>query len=123
MSSKFLFKNGRRHSMKTKQKAKDLRSKGLTHREIVKELNIGLGSAWLWTKGMTLTLEQKKAAQKRNAKFTFTEERRKKLSDLARANFMLYWKQPYSKKELINKIKKFYFKKKRILSKGRIKTY
>lgn len=100
--------NGRRHTKNIKQQAVLLRKNGLTHREIADKLGIGLGTAWLWTKGLYLTSEQKNAVRERRYKTAFTKERREKLSELARKTFAPFWKKPYSKDYLLNKIKQFY---------------
>lgn len=112
--NKILSKHGKRYTASVKQKASVLRKEGLTHREIARELNIAHSSAWLWTRGMILTPEQKRAVIKRNSKSIFTAERRKRLSELAKVNLMPYWKRPYSKEELVDKIKKFYLEHGRI---------
>ena len=115
--------NGRRYPQKIKLEARILRKKGWTHREIVKELGISLGSASLWTKGTILTPEQKKAIEERRNKHIWTKEERAKRGQLARVNLSHYWKKPYSKKELLDKIRKFYFKNRRIPLKREFNMY
>lgn len=68
-------------------------------------------------------MAQKKAIQERRYKPTFTLERRKKLSKLARRNFSKFWGKPYSKEELLDKIRKFYFKHERIPLKREFNMY
>ena len=53
--------NGRRYAKKIVNKSRALRKQGKTHREIAKELKIAVGTACLWTKGIVLTNDQKKA--------------------------------------------------------------
>jgi len=115
--------NGRRYPPETKEKAKLLRKSGFTHREIAQKLGTSWSIIWLWTKKITLTSEQKKAIQERRYKPTFTEERRQKLSQLARINLSPFWKKPYSKKELLDKIYKFYFRYGRIPLKREFNMY
>ena len=115
--------NGRRYPQKIKLEARILRKKGWTHREIVKELGISLGSASLWTKGIILTPKQKKAIEERRNKHIWTKEERAKRGQLVRVNLSHYWKKPYSKKELLDKIRKFYFKNGRIPLKREFNMY
>ena len=115
--------NGRRYSSKIKEKAKFLRRNGFTHREIAQKLGTSWGIVWLWTKGIFLTYKQKKAIQDRRYKPTFTKKRREKLSQLAKINLSRYWKKPYSKKELIGKIRQFYLKNRRIPLKREFNMY
>ena len=107
-------KHANRYSSKIKLKAKSLRNKGLTHREIKEKLGIGLGTVFVWTQGIILTSEQKKAIEERRNKRIWTEGQRIERGQLARINLSPYWKKPYSKKELLAKIKKFYLKNGRI---------
>jgi len=104
-------------------KARELRQNGWTHREIAGKLRISLGSAVLWTKEITLTDKQKRAIQERIFKPTFTKERREKLRRLAKINFARFWKQPYSKQELLNKIRDFYTEYGRIPLKREFNMY
>jgi len=115
--------NGRRYSETTKERARTMRKNGLTHREIAKELGCSWSIVFLWTKGIILTPEQKKAIKERRYKQTFTKERRKKLARLARINLARFWKKPYSKEELLNKICQFYSKHKRIPLKREFNMY
>ena len=115
--------NGRRYSEKIKEKAKVLRKNGLTHREIAKELGCSWSIVFSWTRGIILTSEQKKAIQERRYKPTFTKERRKKLAQLARINLARFWKKPYSKEELLNKVRQFYLKQGRIPLKREFNMY
>ena len=46
-------------SQKFVQKSRQLRKQGLTHREIAKLLDLGIGTVFHYTKGMSLSLEQK----------------------------------------------------------------
>lgn len=115
--------NGRRHSLKIKERARFLRRNGLTHREIAQTLKSSCGSVWLWTRGINLTLEQKKDIQERRYKLTFTKQRRRNLSRSARINLASFWKKPYTKKYLLDKIRRFYFDYDRIPLKGEFNMY
>lgn len=115
--------NGRRYTEAIKEKARILRKNGLTHREIAKELGTSWSIVFLWTKGIVLTIEQKKAIQERRYKPTFTKGRRRKLSQLARIYLSRYWKKPFSKEKLLNKIRKFYLRHGRIPLKKEFNLY
>lgn len=99
------FRNGVRHSPEVHERAKALRCQGFTHREIVKELCISLGSAELWTRGIVVTPEQKHAIMERARLSAFTPERREQ--QRLRANKYLH-KEQYTKNDLIKKIRHFY---------------
>jgi len=115
--------NGKRYSQKIKLKARMLRRQGWTHREIGRELGIAHSTAYYWTKEINLTLKQKKAIDERKNKRIWTEEKRVKRSRLARVNLSRYWKKPYSKKELLDRIRKFYLKNGRIPLKREFNMY
>lgn len=100
-----------------------LRKQGWTHREIVRKLGVSLGMVWPWTKEIILTSEQKKAIEERKNKYVWTVERRAARARLARKNLALYWKKPYSKRELINKIRRFYLRNGRIPLKREFNMY
>ena len=53
-------------SQKFVQKSRQLRKQGLTHREIAKLLDLGIGTVFHYTKGMSLSLEQKIKLKRRN---------------------------------------------------------
>jgi len=105
--------NGRRYSIKVRIKAKNLRRKGQTHREIAKELGIALGTASLWTKGITLTDRQKQEIEKRRNRvspnFSIEQRRIQAFKNLSR-----FWKPKPTNKELIQRIISFYRKHGRI---------
>jgi hypothetical protein len=115
--------NGRRYQERIKIRAMKLRKQGWTHREIVRKLGASLGAVWSWTKKIVLTPEQKKAIEERKNKYVWTIERRAARSRLARKNFALYWKKPYSKRELIKKIRRFYLRNGRIPLKREFNMY
>ena len=106
--------NGRRYPVEIRQKVQSLRRQGFTHREIVQKLHISLGSVWLWTKGITLTDEQKKSVSGRNKERTFPVERRERLKQQARKNFSIVHKGKYTRNNLLRKIQEFYAKHQRI---------
>lgn len=100
-------RNVGRYSVAIKMKARELRKKGMTHREVAKGLGISLGSAHLWTAMITLTKEQKRAIRKRSAEQAFFPERRRRLSEAARVNLAAY-REKYTKEILLEKIVGFY---------------
>lgn len=95
-------KRGHNYDEQTRETARILRSSGKTHREISKELEISLGSAALWTKGIKPTLEQKAEIEARRNQHTLSKEERVKIAErLRKANTI------YSKEILLQKIKDF----------------
>ena len=104
-------RNGVPYPLFIKEKAIELRKKGRTYREIVKELGISLGSANLWAKRVKLSPEQKTAILKRRNKHIFTSQEKVILVKRLRP---YQYKQQYSNEELIEKIKKFYQENQRI---------
>ena len=114
--------NGRRHSLEKKKSAVLLRKKGLSHREIAKELEIGVSTAFLWTKGINLTLKQKKNLIKRANK-TYLIRDRERIIRVGLQNLSKYRSIP-TNQELINRIVRFYKEHKRIpLKRGFNNTY
>lgn len=112
--------NGRRHSIKVKNKARKLRRRGFTHREIKKELDISLGSSYFWTKGIVLSEKQKIEIKKRwyknyKSKFKLYKEKNpQKIAETINRLKAYQYQRRYTKEDLLNKIKAFYFKKGRI---------
>lgn len=102
--------NGRRHSIKVKEKARRLRTSGLTHREIRRELGVSLGSLSLWVKDIQLTPDKKRSIELRRNKPSISQLK----IETARKNFSKFWKPHSSDEELINRIRDFYSKAGRI---------
>lgn len=90
------------HSIRAE--ARRLRQQGKTHREIAKELDISTSSAHLWTKGIVISEEQKIAIYKRREHHHWTLKERK----LVRVRLQQFWSKPYTREELLDKIKNFY---------------
>lgn len=110
--------------MTTKERAIQMRKDGMTHREIVREMGISLGTASLWTKGIVLTQEQHDAIERRRIAAVFTEERRRKLAKQARKFLAPFiYKRRYTNKMLIKRIKDFYRKNGRIPLKREFNSY
>ena len=107
------YNNGRRHSAKMRQVARRLRSSGSTHREIVRELGVALGTAHLWTIDIELSEKQKIAVEKRRKRraYRWTPEERKKIS---RRLAPFQFKKRHTKASLIAEIKSFHKKNGRI---------
>ena len=95
------------HPSEVHEKAKALRKKSFTHREIAKKLNISIGSAYLWTDGITLSEEHKRKIQKRRDAKVFTKEYREQLSKIAK-NRLIHPAEKYTEAMLLEKIKSFY---------------
>ncbi len=91
-----------------------LRNSGFSYREISEQTNISLGTIHDWAKGVELTSIQKESLIERRIKPTFTKERRMQLSQQAVDRLAKFWKKPYSKEELLGRIKSFYLNKGRI---------
>lgn len=99
------FRNGIRYSLATREKAIQLRRAGKTHREIVSELRVSLGSASLWTREISLSQKQKLAIQNRKHQHKWNKEDRRCVS----RRLKVYWcTRRYRDKDLIKKIKRFY---------------
>ncbi len=104
-----------------KQKAKKFRRTGFTHREIAKKFHIALSTAHEWTKGITLTDQQKKEIQKRWYK-NYIQRFRAYIKqnpenfhkEILKRLRPYQYKKRYSKNDLIQIIKKFYRANKRI---------
>ncbi|MDP2593908.1 MAG: hypothetical protein Q8P36_01020 [bacterium] len=97
--------NGVRHPEHLKVEAVRLRKNGLTHREIARELAIGTGTAHVWTRGVTITPEQKVAIQRRRHQHQWTEE------DRAAAKKRLapyHFARKFSAESMLQKIQDFY---------------
>jgi len=115
-------KTGIRHPAVLKLKAKGLRAAGRTHREIAKELGISIGSAHLWTTGVEVTSEQKAAIEKRRNERAFSQERRKRLAEMAKIRLAPY-REKYTRGGLLKKILDFYKKHQRIPLKREFNMY
>lgn len=113
-----------RYSAGIKRKARQLRRRGMTHREIARELRIGTGTAHEWTKGMSLSERQKSAMYARIADYSWTTERRNTLSQIAKVRFATYYAlRLYTREELLQKIIDFYEKNGRIPLKREFNMY
>jgi len=119
--------NGRRHLPNIKERAIQLRKNGRTHREIVKELGVSLGSADLWTRGIILTEGQRESIALRRIQriqAEFTVERRAILAKHARKFLVPYMKKrQHSNTTLLKRIKDFYKKNGRIPMKREFNSY
>lgn len=99
------------------------RREGLTHREIRKKVEVATSTAWLWTKDIVLSSSQKKSIEKRRKRHVWTEKEKKEKKNLACITLAPYWKKPYSKRELLTKIKEFYRENGRIPLKREFNMY
>lgn len=98
-------RNGIRHPKDTREKAKEMRKAGRTHREIVKELGISLGTAKLWVKEIVLLPRQRQEIQERKRKHKWTPADKKKAARRLKA---FWFPIRYTREDLINKITRFY---------------
>lgn len=110
------------HAESVHQKASALRKRGFTHREISKKLGISLGSAFLWTKGIVVTREQKREILERARISAFTPERREKLRKWAQIELPKY-RRKYNQEDLLRKIIVFHQKHGRIPLKRELNQY
>lgn len=102
-------KNGIRHLLAKREKARYLREQGSTHREIAGYLNVGLGTAYLWTSDIKISEEQKLLIQKRKSQKVFTPAKRLYLAEQAIQRLKKFqFKEKYTAKNLLNKISDFY---------------
>lgn len=114
--------NGVRHPKSVKEKAIKLRRQGKTHSEIVQQLSISRGSAWLWTREVKITPGQKLAIECRRNINAFPLKRREQQRELALKNLVPRLEK-YTKEDLINKIKYFYDENGRIPLKREFNMY
>jgi hypothetical protein len=104
-------RNGIRYPRAIHERARILRAEGKTHREIVGELGISLGTANVWTKGSILLPEQQREIQRRRNQHVMTAEERDKVSQWMKRFWLL---RKYTREDLLEKIMKFYKKHGRI---------
>src|SRR3989344_323719 len=104
-------RNGVRHNSAVKEDAIALRRRGRTHREIVKELGISQGTAWLWLKDIPISKQQKQAIEKRSNVHHWNSSERRLLA--ARLKPFQYVTK-YTDEDLLDKIRLFYKKHGRI---------
>lgn len=114
---------GNRYPLSERDVAKKMRRQGLSHREIADSLKISTGTAYIWTKGINLTGEQRQSLRKRRYPFIYTKERRNKARIRAFQNLSRFWNLKYSREELLKKIKDFYSKTGRIPLKREFNQY
>lgn len=114
--------NGRRYALTTRQKARNFRLDGYTHREIAKEIGCSYSMASVWTRDIVLTPEQEGDIERRRKKPDYIAQK-SKWQRFARKNLARFWKKPYSRKELLNKIQTFYSKTGRIPMKREFNMY
>lgn len=109
------FKNGNRYDESTKYATRKLRRTGRTHREISRELGIGLGTAHIWTRGICVTPLQKEAIEKRRIQPYATEDKKNELRRRIKVLLKPYqYKEKYTQPMLLKKIKDFFLKYGRI---------
>ena len=94
------------------------RKRGFSHRDIAKKLKIGLGSAFEYTKNITINKKQHLALKRRNLP-KITPEQRKIAGSLNPHKF----KPQYTKEDLIGFIRKFVEQKKRIPFKKEVSSH
>src|SRR3989338_1305169 len=104
-------RNGIRNTADVKSRAIFLRKNGWTHREVMRELGISLGTAWLWLKGIQISPQQKQAIEKRRNVGHWNEDERRLLGRRLKP---FQFKIRYTDEELLNKIRLFYEKHGRI---------
>jgi transposase-like protein len=107
-----------------KIRASILRQDGMTHREIAKELGVGVGTAHEWTRGINLSVEQKAAAYIRLAARIWTPERRIALRESSKNRLAICRLiRQHSREELLYKIVNFYNQNGRIPLKREFNMY
>ena len=104
-------RNGIRYSQAIREKARESRINGKTHREIAKELGISLGSADIWTRGIVLSPQQQREIQMRRRQHEWTLEEKERAAQRLK-EFWLPIK--YTREDLLRKITDFYAQNGRI---------
>lgn len=102
------------------EKSKQLRREGKSHREIAKILNIGLGTAFYYSRGIRLTERQHRSLATQSYKKgvgNLTKEERRLASSKGGINNSKNLKPKYSRDHLITLLKDFYTQYKRIPTK------
>lgn len=97
------------------KRARELRVKGHSHRQIAKDLNISLGTAVIFTKDIKITWRQHVALMKNTGIFRHAHEDRSKWSARGSANWLSHIK--YSRETLLKMIIDFYNQNQRIPTK------
>ena len=99
--------NGRRHSNATKLSARKMRGQGFTHREIAKELGISVGSAFIWTTNIHLSVEQQEEIKRRQKSKTvhWSKQDRIKIGKRLR---QYQFKKKHTRSSLIKEIRDFF---------------
>jgi transposase len=104
-------RNGVRYSEAIREKARELRMAGRTHREITKELGISLGTANTWVKDVVLSIRQQRDVQVRRHQHVWTLEDRER----ARQRLKTFWLAiKYTREDLLERITDFYAQNGRI---------
>jgi hypothetical protein len=102
-----------------RKKAKLLRKKGLTHREIATKLKISLGSAFKYTQGIELTRKQHLTIMRRNIEWKIPHYKRV----LSGRKSLFKFKPKYSREDLIKLIQDFVVKNDRLPVKREFSNY
>lgn len=100
-------RNGIRHESATKHRAIFLRRKGQTHREIARVLDIGLGTAHLWTKGVRMAKEKKWRIIRSQSEKRWTPAYRARQAKWATVHLAKY-REKYSPNILLKMIRDFH---------------
>ncbi len=95
--------------------ARRLRYKGLSHRQIASVLNVSSSSAFNFTEGIKISIEQHLKLVRNTGIFKHSKEERAKWSSSGSKNWLARLR--YSKRDLIQKIRIFYKTEKRIPTK------
>ncbi|HUC01896.1 MAG TPA: hypothetical protein VMA75_03245 [Candidatus Paceibacterota bacterium] len=104
-------RNGMRYPSSIREKARELRSGGSTHREIARELNVSVSTVNIWVQGIVLSLQQHIEIQKRRHQHEWTDEEKER----ARRKLKEFWSPiRYTRQDLLEKIKEFHRKNGRI---------
>lgn len=103
-----------------KTKIRVLRKKGFSHRQIVKKLNVGLGTAFLYSKGIKLSDQQKFKLKMQTA---LGAPKKLRVKWGIKGGKMTKLRIKYSKEILLDMIKNFYVKSARIPTKREFNTH
>jgi hypothetical protein len=113
-------RNGVRYSETMRNRARTLRAAGKTHREIVKELGISLGTADIWTRGIVLSSLQQRDIQARRHQHICTLRDRENVARRLKS----YWRPiKLKRQDLLLRISEFYLQNGRIPLKREFNSY
>lgn len=93
------------YTSETRSLARQMRIQGATHREIAKQLNVAISTAYAWTRSVVLTSVQKQAIKKRRKVYQMSEPEK----EAAKSRLQRYWAtHKFTNEQLLARITHFY---------------